>query len=201
MPRVVDSVERRRLILEAVFRLVESGGVEAASLRNVAAESGFNIGSVRHYFDSHETLLISAVREMAERVAARIERRIPVLAGARDATAFAEGCVDMLEELLPLDGERRQEVIVWLAFTERSRVTPALREAAHDLVNGSRDLTRPLLEQAGVPHPEVASEALASVVDGLAIAMLHRPDDFPPSLTRDILRFQVACSFTDVPVA
>lgn len=187
MPKIVDLQERREQIADAVFTLIERGGVEAASLRNVAAEAGLNVGSVRHYVDSHEGMLIDAVREMARRITARIETRmVTSYPGADDPAALLDYAIDLLQELLPLDDERRREVAVWLAFCERSRVTPGLQEEARALIDGSRQLARPLLSAAGVDAEDldVACESLASVVDGLAIALLHDPD----RLTRDQIR-------------
>ena len=80
MPKIVDADSRRALIAEAVIRLIVRGGIEEASLRNVAAESGLNIGSVRHYVDGYEGMLIDAVRHMARQVAGRIEARLAAAA-------------------------------------------------------------------------------------------------------------------------
>lgn len=198
MPKVVDPEKRRARIADAVFALIERGGVEEASLRNVATESGLNIGSVRHYVDGHEGMLIDAVQEMARRVERRVEGRVSAL-GARDPTdrrAMGEAALDMLEELLPLDDERRREVVVWLAFCERSRVTPELQEHARELVDGSRQLCRPLLEAAGVAPDalDLASQSLAGAVDGLAIALLHDPDRLDRAQLRSILRAQLVTS-------
>lgn len=208
MPRVVDADERRTEIAEAVFALIERGGIEAASLRNVAAEAGLNIGSVRHYIDGHEGLLVVAARHMAHRVAARIEMRIveAVTAGGGGAVVSVDPdvpggvvygrdlAIDLLEQLLPLDAERRREVVVWLAFCERSRVVPALQREARELIEGSRQLSRLLLAEAGVPEGllDLASESLASAVDGLAIALVHDPERLTRNQIRSILTAQFA---------
>ena len=50
MHKQVDQEERRRKIEEEDERLVTDKGVEAASLRAVAAEAGVSMGEVQHYY-------------------------------------------------------------------------------------------------------------------------------------------------------
>ncbi len=195
MPKIVDSRERREQIADAVFALIERGGIEAASLRNVAAEAGINIGSVRHYVDGHEGMLVDAVREMARRIARRIEARTAGFdPDEHDLAALREATIDLLEELLALDAERRREVATWLAFCERSRVALGLQDEARALIDGSRQLARPLLSAAGVgaDRLDLASESLASVIDGLGIALLHDPDRLTREQVRAILGIQLS---------
>lgn len=206
MPKVVDAQERRELIADAVFALIERGGIEQVSLRNVAAESGLNIGSVRHYVDGFEGMLLDAVREMARRVQSRLEARIAEVYlrsgdlrvdNPEHLMVLGELAVDLLEELLPYDDERRREVVVWLAFCERSRVVPGLRSEARQLIDGSRQLCRPLLEAAGVTMGlKAATESLASVVDGLAIALLHDPQRLTRDEVRAILHVQLGTALS-----
>ncbi|WP_425308091.1 TetR family transcriptional regulator C-terminal domain-containing protein [Ammonicoccus fulvus] len=190
MPKVVDVEQRRAVIVEAVFRLVASGGVEAASLRNVAAEAGLNIGSVRHYFVSHDALLLAATEEMARRVTVRMEAH-----GSRLAEAFEAGderrmgdvIFALFAELLPLDEQRRVECGVWMAFTERARVSLDLREAADQMHREVIRLTSNLLLGAGVPDAEDRAAALTIGVDGLTLAGLSWPEDYPPEKQQRLL--------------
>lgn len=192
MPKQVDPVQRRRDVVDAVFRLVVRDGVTAASLRNIAAEAGLSIGSVRHYFDSSEALLEHAAREMAQRVEARIVARLPglesALAGDDRRAAFA-AVLGLVEELLPLDDERRAEAVVWLAFTELSRTTPALRPYAAELLHASRVMALEITRSAG--RPDEAAEVLAACVDGVILAAVHDPRGYPPERQRHLVAHQL----------
>lgn len=166
MPKIVDVEQRREVIADAVFALVERGGIENASLRNVAVEAGLSVGSVRHYVDGHEGMLIDAVRVMSERIEVRLRRVVAAAEGRAPAERsngevsfedLQEVAVAMFEQLLPLDDERRREVAVWLAFSEQSRVQEGLRDEARALIRGSREVARPLLEF--VAHGEVGQPA------------------------------------------
>ena len=196
MPKVVDPEERREMIADAVFDLIVAGGVEQASLRNVAEQAGLNIGSVRHYVDGHQGMLIDAVRVMSERVEARIKACVEAFFGSGEsagggAEAWGSLAVDILEQLLPLTPETRREVAVWLAFTERSRTDPELAQEARRLLDGSREVARVILEWVEVPDLDQAAELLAATVDGLTLAALHDPDQFPRDRVRDLLAVQL----------
>lgn len=190
MPKVVDVEQRRAHIVDAVFRLVAQGGVEAASLRNVAAESGLNIGSVRHYFESHNALMLAATETMAERVSARMEAhgdRLQAAFMAGDDRAMEAAVFAIFAELLPLDGQRRVECAVWLAFAERARVSPELRPAADAMHRDVIRHTTDLLAGAGVPDPDDRAAVLATAVDGLTLAGLSWPADYPPAKQERLL--------------
>jgi AcrR family transcriptional regulator len=64
---------------EAVLRLIATRGLEAASLRNVAAEAGVSMGTVQHYFTSKQEMLDFAQRYNYERATVRIPQLIAAL--------------------------------------------------------------------------------------------------------------------------
>lgn len=186
MPKVVDPVERRRVIVDALFDVIVETGVEQVSLRRVADAAGLAIGSVRHYFASYDELLSQAASEIVDRISARLERHVPRLEEADDRLDVA---ADMLGELVPLDAPRAREVTVWLEIAMAARVDARLAGAASRLLAGSRELAGIVVERSGaVPAGSVPVEAerLAALVDGLALrATLH---DLPATTVRDVLR-------------
>src|ERR671917_185192 len=99
MPKQVDHARRREELAAALWRLVMREGIEAASVRGVAAEAGWSTGSLRHYLRTHEELLAFAMELVIERVG----RRIAALGWGADAPG-------LLHEVLPLDDERRAEM-------------------------------------------------------------------------------------------
>ena len=121
MPKVVDSDARRTQIAEAVWRVILRGGLERASVRNVAREAGLSMGSLRHYFGTQAELLAFAMPLVSERVRGRIEALDLRSCGPRLAVER------VLAEVLPLDDERRAEAEVWLVLTGRALVDPNLR--------------------------------------------------------------------------
>ncbi|MFD9704296.1 TetR/AcrR family transcriptional regulator [Lentzea sp. NPDC059081] len=169
MPKVVDHEERRRELAEAVWRIVRRDGIDHASVRAVAAESGWSSGSLRHYFPTQDALLGFAMELAYRRFLARLEK-IDTSAGNQALLrAFAH-------ELLALDEERRLEAAVLLSFLPRAMVEPSL----HDLERyGTRELygevARVLVaaQEAGELRegvaPQKAARRLIVLIDGLNI--------------------------------
>lgn len=190
-PRVVDPVARRQHVAEAVFRVVVRDGVEQASLRNVALEAGLAIGSIRHYFDSHDAMIIFAVEALVESIGARVLAHVENLS----LPAERRPAERVLSEMLPLDERRRDEAVLWLAFATAARTRPALMPHAEKLYDGlrficSKVLTRMRDEGAAAADLDVPLEVerLASLLDGLTVDGVLHPDRMTPSLSVSLLR-------------
>lgn len=76
MVRTIDGEARRRVLADAVWRLLRAGGLEAASVRAVAAEAGLSAGSVRHFFTTQDELHVFAMGELVRRTTERVERAL-----------------------------------------------------------------------------------------------------------------------------
>lgn len=120
VPKRVDSLERRRSIAEAVFRVTADSGVEAVGLRDVAAEAGVSLGMVQHYFRTKDEMLLFALDYMRERVAARLQERLARLPEAAPRDVIRA----VLTELLPTDEASRAEAVISVGFYSRAAVTP-----------------------------------------------------------------------------
>jgi AcrR family transcriptional regulator len=187
MPKVVDARLRRRELAEAVWRVVRRDGLDQASVRNVAREAGLSMGSLRHYFTSQSELMTFALRMVID----RIEQRIAAVDPDRDPRRHA---ARVLEELLPLDEERRAENEVWLAFTARAMTDPELRalrdEGYEKLRAGCRGVVAGLLD----PGRDLEWEAtrLHALLDGLAVHAAMRPDVDTPDAMRAVIAGHLA---------
>ncbi|KAA2265261.1 TetR/AcrR family transcriptional regulator [Solihabitans fulvus] len=195
MPKIVDPDLRRRAVAEAVFRVVRRDGVEQASLRNVAAEAGLAIGSVRHYFASHDELLVFALQELSAQVGQRLRAHADRLFAAAEAGARRMLVEDLLAELLPLDTRRHEEAVVWLAFSTAARTRPSLRPHAREAYDGLRMVGARVLAEAqrlgrlvdGLDL-ELENERLCALLDGLAVDAVLWPERMTPELMNAVLR-------------
>jgi len=195
VPRIVDAEVRRRAVVDALFRVVRREGVEQASLRNVADEAGLAIGSVRHYFDSHDELLVFALQELEDRVEARMRagaERILAAGTSAERTPLVES---LLGELLPLDADRRDESVIWLAFVTAARTRPSLRPSARRLHRGVRMIVGKVLVGAAAHDAfpadldlDLETERLAALLDGLAVNAVLQPDLTTPAVMTTVLR-------------
>ncbi len=181
MPRKIDPERRRAELAEAVWTVIRRDGLQRASVRNVAREAGLSMGSLRHYFATQAELLCFAMQLVGERARARVRSIEP-------ADNPRETAERLLQELVPLDEERRAEAEVWLAFTGHALVDPeqrAIHRRIHDELNGACASAITLLTDAGLApgNLDVALEAarLHAILDGLAVHAVMRPERMPPA--------------------
>lgn len=204
MPKTVDREERRRLIAQATWRVINRDGVRAASVRAVAGEAGLSTGSMRHYFDDHPSLLLFAARHSLELMAQRVFAHL----SAPDVDPRT-GIRAVLEELLPLDAQRTAESTVYFGLVGLARVTPEHTEFRELMFAQGRRLYRLLVSwlaggerptpelltgdpAAGAtplddPRLEDRARSLQVFVDGLAVSGLICPGQVDPAEMRAIL--------------
>ena len=177
----IDSESRRRELGEALWRVVLREGIEAASVRKVAAEAGISKGSLRHVFPSQSELLTFAMQLIIDEVSARV--------AAADAAGAVRDVVERrLQSLLVLDAETRAVFDIWLAFTGRARVDSSLRPLRDETHARVRDLCRESLETLSA-HGETRSdldvgleaERLHALIDGLAMHATLAPEVTTPA--------------------
>ena len=175
MPKEVDHPARRRELADAACAVIARNGLAGTTLADVAAESGWSIGSIRHYFANKDELVASALWRVGERVDERIRRRT---AGGMTMSDLRTAAV----ELLPLDAGRREEALVHLAFMAQAAVVPALADAAE---GAAQRLQEPLA--ARFAHAAAAGELperldaeqeaarLRVLLDGLRVQLVTTP--------------------------
>ena len=175
MPKEVDHPARRRELADAACRVIARQGLGATTLADVAEESGWSIGSIRHYFPNKDELIASALWRVGERVDDRIRRRT---AGGMTVKDLRTAAI----ELLPLDADARQDSVVYLAFLAQVAVVPALAEAAE---GAAQRLQEPLA--ARIAHAAEAGELPAGLdaeqeaarlrllLDGLRVQLVTTP--------------------------
>jgi AcrR family transcriptional regulator len=176
MPKIVDHAERRAALAAAVWQVASRDGLDAVTMRRVAAEAGWSTGALAHYFDDKEELLVFAFETVADRVGRRI---VEAAEQTRDPLELIRV---QLGEGLPIDRERRAEVRVWFAFLGLAETRPQLAKAGRDAYRLWRDRVAKTLASAqrqGLVDDSIDAEreaaALIALVDGLAIQATFDP--------------------------
>jgi AcrR family transcriptional regulator len=194
VPIHVDHEARRSHLAHAVWRIVVRDGVAAASVRAVAREAGLSMGSVRHFFASHDQLLLFAVEALVEQASRRIEAgtsaRMALVAEGRPLAAVAA----LLEEVLPLDAERQNEAKVWAAFTTPPATNPDIAAVREQVDEGVRGLCRNALDALqefdlldADRDLRVEIERIHALLDGLTIHLLLEPERLDPDLVGTVI--------------
>lgn len=94
--------ERQEQILAATERLLGRGGVDAVTMRAVAAEANVSLRLVQYYGRSKDELLTATLDRLAERSAQRWQDRVAGRSGKGSAMAAIRAFVT---EALPVDEE------------------------------------------------------------------------------------------------
>ncbi|RDI69125.1 TetR/AcrR family transcriptional regulator [Nocardia pseudobrasiliensis] len=167
MPKIVDHDARRRELAEAVWRVIARDGVDAVSVRVVAAESGWSTGALRYYFTTRAELLAFACEQVIDRVSERIARITPT----EDARAWARAA---LSETMPLDPRRHTEATIAFSFVALGLSDPELARVQRRHFRSMRELCeRAVAALESRPSPAAArtrrAAHLHAVVDGLAL--------------------------------
>ncbi|CAN7431016.1 TetR family transcriptional regulator C-terminal domain-containing protein [Arthrobacter sp. LjRoot78] len=198
MPKIVDAAARRQEVVEAVFRIIATDGLERASLREVADEAGLAVGSVRHYFSSSDELLAHSFGVAVDRITGRLDEARENLTRLVPGTAeHREGVLTLLGQFLPLDEERAVDACVWMAFKNAARIKPFLAAEAdrsHRAVAAVvgwlvMELRAPGEAMDGDGHLGLVTEAerLLATLDGLTMHALLQPEWMTAEMCRDVL--------------
>ncbi|MFI5608679.1 TetR/AcrR family transcriptional regulator [Amycolatopsis sp. NPDC051903] len=172
MPRRTDHEQRRREIASAVWRIAADRGLEAVSMREVAAEAGVSLRLVQYYFETKHNLLVLALQYLHERGERRAQARI-----AAQLDQSVRGVVrTLLTELLPLDADRELSLRVHRAYFSRTHSDPRLAQAFIHDETPIEDLLTSLLRRAVLPpgaQPRLEANLLVAGVTGLGLDVLH----------------------------
>ncbi|MEV5123178.1 TetR/AcrR family transcriptional regulator [Streptomyces decoyicus] len=183
MPKKVDHEARRQEISEALWRIASTRGLDAVSLRDVAAEAGISLGRLQHYFRTKDEMLLFALQRINRLAADRIRARIESLTDEPTPREVLRAC---LSGMLPLDDKSRVGLLVGAAYFARAVHDEALRAEAENGIPQLRAFFAGQLRLAadrGELPPERATEdeamLLISMADGLATYVLlgvHDPE-------------------------
>ncbi len=169
------AAQRRTQIAHAVWRIAAEQGLEAVSLRAVAAEAGVSVRVVQYHFGSKHQLLVDALTLLHETNQQNARDRIE--ADLTDPRALLSA---ILREFVPLDEQRRLSLRVLAAYYARSLTDPAL---AAVFLAGDRSLEEFValilrqaadsgLLRAGI-DPGSTADLLVAGVTGLGLDVVH----------------------------
>jgi AcrR family transcriptional regulator len=160
--------------------VIARDGLDAATVRQVAAEAGSSTTVVTHYFADKQALLLAAVEDAYAAVATRMVAHVEAGPGGLPTLRA------VLREALPLDAERTAEARVCMAFWAAASTSPALRAVQGAGYREWRQLVTRMLAEA-VQRGEVpadldstdAGEQLMCLVDGLLMQATLEPRRLP----------------------
>ncbi|MFI5979128.1 TetR/AcrR family transcriptional regulator [Streptomyces sp. NPDC051452] len=189
MPKVVDHEGRRAELAGALWRVALRDGFDAVTVRSVAEESAWSAGALRHYFPDKSEMVLFAIDFVVESVRQRIGHANTTAGSLSPQLVQAH-----LEQLLPLDDERRLESEAWFALVALARRDPSAaqrRSEVDELIRGAVESAVVALEELGELGAERTRTAetarLHALLDGMVVQLLARPTRLSPQQAREIL--------------
>jgi len=187
MPKIVDHDVQREKFARAVIRLVAREGLEGMTMRAVAAEAGLSYGSLFHYFNSKDELLMHAIRFSTSEQTRRVNEFSVRFKGLKALEQL------MRDDAL-VDDETREDSLAWLAFLYKAALKEPFAEMHAELIAGWIERIRGLLQEAqdrGELRPglDLDFESLAIWVYSAGIGqqgLLH-PAVFPSRVQKQLI--------------
>lgn len=192
MPKIVDHDERRRVIVEALWRVVARDGAHEVSVRHVAAEAGMPKSSIGHYVGTMPQLMGLAVDQL-------VQENTDYVLSLDLFSLDVDKATEVLYTLVPVSERRRHMSGVWLLLASQAGADPefaeVLRRLNASVADGLGDLLRGM-QQQGLTHPgrDIDREVrrLHALIDGLALQCMTDPSLRSETDVRAILREEVA---------
>ncbi len=123
------------------MRLMAKHGLEGVTMRAVAAEAGLSYGSLFHYFDSKNALLLYAVEYLAGQQTRRVNEYESQYAGLKALEHLL--CDDAI-----VNDTSRDSWMVWMTFQYKVAHEPTFAERHADMINGWLSRIAALLKDA-----------------------------------------------------
>lgn len=170
--------ERRAQIVDAAMSIAIKDGVEAVTIRGVAAEAGISLGTVHYCFEDKDAML----RAMGHSVAVVASEPVRMALGAgTDMHTLAHAAADGLwEGLTP----RRHMRLLTFEFATAGSRNRALHPVAKAHLEQTWAMTQGILDQlaeiAGITYAvetPFLAQIVAGYIDGIEIAWLIQQDD------------------------
>ena len=155
MPKQVDHVQRRREILDALFRVAERGGLASATYRTIASEAGIKAPQVQYYFPTRAEMLDAAIEELGRRI---VQRGMALIAQLPPNASPAANVRAAVRGAYPADPETRRNTVLFYQVLLAALADESLAETG--LVAAQRMITESFAEalRAGQADGTVASD-------------------------------------------
>ena len=138
MPKIIDHDQRRSDIVDVTWDLIVRGGIEAATMREIAAAAGFANGALKLYFPSKEDIIAATYERALDMMRQYVE-----LDGLRGLTALRELCVSSM----PIDPERITAGRVLMIFWQMSLANRTMHDKYLEHVREWRGLLHRFLDR------------------------------------------------------
>lgn len=190
MPAAVDHESRRQQIVRLATDLIDELGLEAVTMRQIAAAAGFSTTIVTHYFAAKRDLLLHIYRAAARRTEIRIDAVLERDAGDLQGT---------IEAILPLDAVRLRDWKVYFTFWDSALRDPAFSAEQREQLDSAGAILQRVIAtrlQSGRARRGLdaapAVRRLLVIIQGLAVQAAFDPGRWTAQAQRDFVADELA---------
>jgi len=187
MPKIVDHDAQRVKFAEAAMSLIAQHGLEGVTMRAVAVEAGLSYGSLFHYFNSKDELLMHAVRHSTSLQTKRLNEYASQYSGLKALEHLL--CDDAI-----INESSRDDWMVWLTFLYKAALQKSFAKTYAELVDGWQARIAGLLKDAQQANEireelDVSFEAMAlwAYSAGISQLSLLHPELLPVAQQKQLI--------------
>lgn len=187
MPKIVDHELQKEKFARAAMSLIARHGLEGVTMRAVATEAGLSYGSLFHYFESKDALLMHAVRYCTSLQSQRVNEYSSRYNGLKALEHLL--CDDVI-----INDSSRDAWMVWMTFLYKAALQDSFAQMNAELIDGWLGRITRLLEDAREAGEirqslDVGQEAMAAWAfsSGIGQIGLLQPAALPPRLQRQLV--------------
>lgn len=188
MPKIVDHEHRREEIAALTVEVIRRGGLENATLREIAQQGGLSMGVLTHYFRSKDELVGMAFHWLAQKSFRELDAVV-----ATEAAGLAR-LEAALEYMFPKPN-RPAHFALWMTLWDRAIRNPRLAREHRRYYERWRRYIRRFLTEARalgeIPRDlaiRSVTDLIVAAVDGLWIDSVMEPRRFSMSRRHNLVR-------------
>lgn len=169
----VDHDQRRQKIAEIAVDVISNDGMDAATVRNIAAKAGYSTTIITHYFNDKDELLLLAFRHITKLTSERL----------KSITDRDPGDIlGILMGMTALEENTTQGWRVYIAFWQKAGHNPDFaREQQQGIELALNSVANSMTVRYGNrPDIQTISRHLVALVHGISIQYLFNPGCWSP---------------------
>ena len=171
-----DKKLNRHDIIEAVARLIAEDGLETLTMRNIAKHVGCSVGTLPHYFEGKDDIVIAALNWSHERIFNRLDAMTDA------AEIHLQNLYPLLSASMPTNDVADIEWRVRLCLWDYATTDPEMRLSVAAVARYADELLQSLiiqLQEQGEVRADICPSTTAltfyQMCIGAGFNMLHHP--------------------------
>lgn len=189
MPNKNTEKLNRDDIIAAVALLIADQGLENITMRNIAKHVGCSVGTLPHYFEGKDDIVIAALNWSSERIFNR-------LASMNDNEIHLTNLYPLLSASMPVDRQADIEWRVRLCLWDYAVTDDEMKLSVNATGSYAKELLTSLImhlqaqkEIRPTIDPEICALTFYQMCSGAGFSMLHQPFDQREKQLKPLLSF------------